>query len=123
METGVDRGGRGGEMLLGASLSRDADLLRVVLSLSHSRMNSEKCWTMIGSDVSYQDFFFFIGKRIIAEESIGLFFFFFFFLENDCNCGGSMEMLMDVSGIVFDRVVCSRNKNSFYRMSVRNDGV
>lgn len=79
METGVDRGGRGGEMLLGASLSRDADLLRVVLSLSHSRMNSEKCWTMIGSDVSYQDFFFFIGKRIIAEESIGLFFFFFFF--------------------------------------------
>lgn len=62
-----------------ASLSRDADLLRVVLSLSHSRMNSEKCWTMIGSDVSYQDFFFFIGKRIIAKESVGLFFFFFFF--------------------------------------------
>lgn len=79
METGLDREGRGGEMLLGASLPRVADLLRVVLSLSHSRMNSEKCWTMIGSDVSYQDFFFFfIGKRIIAKESVGLFFFFFF---------------------------------------------
>lgn len=70
METGLDRGGRGGgEMEVSPRTIPSADLYALFYPLPLAN-DLEKCSTMIGSDVSYQDFFFFIGKRVIPKESV-----------------------------------------------------
>lgn len=66
----IEEGEGEGKMEMSPRTIPSADLYALFYPLPLAN-DLEKCSTMIGSDVSYQDFFFFfIGKRVIPKESV-----------------------------------------------------